>query len=141
MKHMSTLRLSVVLSVLLLAGTAAFAQLNIPRETDGRKISATVDSTATLRIILNAKFDTREELLANIETRMQTADSVLSGLTLPDSTKDELKKASQALTEGIAKSRNATADDWEKVRADLSDRYSAYAEAAVRAEQAAAAAR
>lgn len=142
MKYMTKTRLPVVLTALLLTGTAAFAQLNMPQpQADGRKVAATIDSTTTLRVILNAKFDEREELLTGIEARVRTADSVLGGLTLPDSTKDELKNASQALTEGIAKSRNATADDWEKVRADLSDRYSAYAQAAVRAEEAASAAR
>lgn len=98
-----------------------------------------VDSTATLRIILNAKFDTREELLASIETRVRTANDILGALSLPNAAKDDLRRASDALTEGIAKSRSSTAEDWDKVRAELSDRYSAYAEAAVRAEQAAAA--
>jgi hypothetical protein len=140
MKYMTKTRLSVVLTALLLTGTAAFAQLSMSQsQPEGRKVATTIDSTTTLRIILSAKFDEREELLAGIESRVRTADSILSALTLPDSAKDELKNASQALTEGIAKSRNSTAADWEKVRAELSDRYSAYAQAAVRAEQAAAA--
>ena len=138
MKHKSTLRSTVVLSALLLSGTAAFAQLNIPRHpADGRKVVLAVDSTATLRIILSAQFDSREELLASIETRMRSANDHLGSLSLPDAVKDELRKVTDALTTGIAKSRNSTADDWAKVRAELSDRYSAYAEAAVRAEQAA----
>ncbi len=142
MKYMTKTRLTVVLSALLLAGTAAFAQLNIPRDqSEGRKVSTTVDSATTLRVIQSAKFDTREEILSNIEVRVRTADAVLGSLTLPDSAKDEIKKATDALTESIQKSRASSADDWEKVRSELSERYTAYAEAAVRAEQTAASAK
>lgn len=136
---MTKTRLTVALTALLLTGSVAFAQQNMPASAaGGQRISATVDSTATVQAIQAAKFDTRAELLSGLETRMQTADSILAGLTLSATVKDDVKRAAEALTDSIRQARNATAADWEKARSDLSERYTAYAETAVRAEQAAA---
>jgi formiminotetrahydrofolate cyclodeaminase len=140
MKKVATHRLTVVLSALLLSGTAAFAQSSMSQDADsGRRISATVDSSVTTRAIQSTEYDARAELLSGIEARMNAADSILSSFVLPESAKKEVKAVSDALTESIRKARNSTAADWAQVRLELSDRYTAFAEVAIRTEQSASA--
>lgn len=137
MKPTTMTRLSGLLTALLLAGTAAFAQLNKAQDQPAThlKAGATVDLAATLKVIQSSAFDTREELLTGIETRVRTADIILAGLTIADTAKADIRKTADALTKSISNARSLAAANWEKARTELADRYSAYAEVVIRAEQ------
>lgn len=135
MNNANQIRLPVIVSALVLLSTVAFADFNL---FGSPKASAALDSSAQLQEIQNAQFTDRDALLSGLERRIEATRGALGKLTLPDSLKDALTQADDALAEGIKVARDATADNWEDARGKLASLFSAYASAVIQADEASA---
>lgn len=135
MNKANLIRLPVIVSALVLLSTVAFADFNL---FGSPKASAALESSAQMQAIQNAQFTDRDALLSDLERRVEATRGALEKLTLPDSVREALTKADDALAEGIKATREATADDWEATRGKLADLFSTYASVVKQADEASA---
>ncbi|MBA4138777.1 MAG: hypothetical protein C0518_15840 [Opitutus sp.] len=133
MNKTNPIRLSVIVSALVLCGTVAFAEFNPFGST---KASAALESSAQIRAIHKAQFTERDGLLSDLEQRVGASREALGKLTLSDALRDDLKKADDALASGIRKARDSSAENWEIVRSELAGLLSAYASVVRQADEA-----
>jgi hypothetical protein len=143
---------SLIVSALLLAGSVAFAQLGLVVAASPSKAASTaLLLTSASTAIKNCAFDSRNALLADIESRVRAARDAVADLerearSLAGEARDDFKSALKdvrmregALQESIRTAKRATKDGWPDQRALLASNYGDYAGAVTRLETAASA--
>lgn len=104
-------------------------------------VATAVDSATVLPTIRAGTFETRTQLVADVENRLKNADHAMASLRNSSAqmsaagraefkaAEDDVKAREKALRKSVRAARNASATEWESARMQLAADYEAYATA------------
>jgi hypothetical protein len=104
-------------------------------------VATSVDSVTVVPAIRAGMFESREQVLTDIETRLKNSNTAMASIRSTSSSMSEsgrmqfkaaegqVKESEKALRKSIKAARKATAQEWESARAQLAADYEAYASA------------
>lgn len=112
-------------------------------------VAVSLDASQTVAAINAGAYASREQLVADIESRMKAVDTAMKpmqdstrqmsadGRTQYKAAEDEIKQAERALRNSLRAARRASATEWESARAQLASDFQAYASSVSRLDAAA----
>lgn len=104
-------------------------------------VATSLNATQTAATIRAGVFESREQMLADVEARINVADTAMRGMrssvrqmsaegrTQFRAAEDQVKQTERALRNSIKAARKASATEWESARAQLASAFEAYAAA------------
>jgi hypothetical protein len=108
-----------------------------------------LDATRVGPSIQNASFETRQDVIDNVQSRVRQSDAAMTefrrsraemstgGRTQFDAATDSVKAAEKTLQKSIRAAQHASSANWEQARAQLASDYNAYATALAQVDAAA----
>lgn len=111
-------------------------------------VTTSVDSATVLPAVRASMFESRAQTIADIESRLNTADKALASVRASSSqmsgagrdqfkaAEDDVKAREKALRKSLRAARNASSAEWEGARNQLASDYEAYATALARIDAA-----
>lgn len=111
-------------------------------------VATTIDTASVAPTIRAGTFEAREQVAADIESRLKNADTALAsvrnssaqmsaaGRTQFKAAEDDVKDREKALRKSLRAARKASAAEWDAARTQLAADYEAYASAVARVDAA-----
>lgn len=105
-------------------------------------VASSLDAATYSPTIRVATFANREQVLADIESRIAASEQAMSALGANTSSEfrrasDDAKSKAKALRNSLQKARNVSENDWNKMSAQIASDYDVYAAALARIDSAA----